>query len=112
MTKPDVLATGVGGEDVADLDLVAGHDDSIDQQFDELPPLFKGRVSETGRDPVAERLHGGRESQHLVEAGGLPAELGLLRGQGRTPSLDLGAAALVFREWDDAADVGLGEALE
>jgi hypothetical protein len=55
MTKTDVLALGAGGEDVADLDLVARHDDPIDEQFHQLSPLIGRGVLKAGGDPLAER---------------------------------------------------------
>jgi hypothetical protein len=56
MTKPDVLALGAGGEDVADLDLVARHDDPVDEQFHQLSPLIERGVLQAGGDPLAERF--------------------------------------------------------
>jgi hypothetical protein len=56
MTKTDVLALGAGGEDVADLDLVAGHDDAVDEQFHQFSPLIEGGVLKADGDPLAERL--------------------------------------------------------
>jgi hypothetical protein len=56
MTKTDVLALGAGGEDVADLDLVARHDDPVDEQFHQSSPLIEGGVLKAGGDPLAERF--------------------------------------------------------
>jgi hypothetical protein len=56
MTKTDVLALGAGGEDVTDLDLVALHDDPIDEQFHQSSPLIEGGVLKAGGDPLAERF--------------------------------------------------------
>jgi hypothetical protein len=78
MTKTDVLALGAGGEDVADLDLVARHDDPVDEQLDKLPSLIEGGGLEAGRDTLAERLQRGREPEHLVEPVGLAGEPPLL----------------------------------
>ena len=94
MTKTDVLALGAGGEDVADLDLVARHDDPVDEQLDQLPLLIEGGVLEAGRDPLAERLQRGREPERLVEPVGLAGEPPLLLGERRVSGPDLGAATL------------------
>jgi hypothetical protein len=56
MTKTDVLALGTGGEDVADLDLIARDDDPVDEQFHQLSPLIERGVLEAGGDPLAERF--------------------------------------------------------
>jgi hypothetical protein len=81
MTKPDVLALGAGGEDVANLDLVARHDDPVDEQFDQLPPLIEGGVPKAGGDPLAERLQRRREPERFVEPVGLAGEPPLLLGE-------------------------------
>ncbi len=112
MTKTDVLALGAGGEDVADLDLVVRDDDPVDQQLDELPLLLEAGVLKARRDPFAKRLQRGREAERLTEAVGFPGEPRLLFGESHAPRLDLGPAALVLRQWDDAAEVGLGQSLE
>lgn len=44
MTKPGVFATWTGGDDVADLDLVVGDHDPIDEQFHQLSSLLEGRA--------------------------------------------------------------------
>ncbi len=56
MTKADLLAPRAGGEDVADLDRVARHDDPVDEQLDQLPLLIEGGGLEAARDSLAERL--------------------------------------------------------
>ena len=67
MTKAHALAVGAQRDDVADLDLVVGDQDAIDQQLHQLALLGEVGVGQAGSDPLAER--GGR---------GCPAgELGL-----------------------------------
>jgi hypothetical protein len=112
MTKTDVLALEAGGEHVTNLDLVARHDDPVDEQFDQLPPLIEGGGLQAGRDSLAERFQRGREPERLVESVGLAREPPLLLGERRVPGRDLDAAALILGERDDAAEVGLGEPLE
>ena len=53
MTKTDLLAARTGRDDVADLDRLVGHDDAVDQQFDELALLREGSVGEPGLHAVA-----------------------------------------------------------
>jgi hypothetical protein len=78
MTKPDVLALGAGGEDVADLDFVARHHDPVDEQLDKLPLPIEGGGLQSGRDSLAERFQRGRQPERLVEPVGLAAEPPLL----------------------------------
>jgi hypothetical protein len=42
MTKREVGALRRGRDDVANLDIVAGHDDVVDEEFDQGAPLLKG----------------------------------------------------------------------
>ena len=109
MTKPDVLALGAGGEDVADLDLVVRDDDAVDEQLHQLPPLIEGRLLKSLRGPFAERLQRGRQPERLVEPIGFSGEPRLLLSEGRAPRLDLDATTLVLRQRDDAAEIGLGQ---
>lgn len=44
MTKAGVLAARGGGDDIADLDLVARDHHAVDEQFDQLPLLRERRV--------------------------------------------------------------------
>jgi hypothetical protein len=112
MTKPDVLALGGGLEDVADLDLVARHDDSVDEQFHQLSPLIEGGALKSGGDPLAERFQWRRQPERLVEPVGLAGEPPLLLGEWRVSDPDLAATTLILGERDDAAQVGLGQPLE
>src|SRR5262249_17745131 len=73
---------GGGGQDVADLDLVVGDDDAVDEQFGQLPPLGEGGGGQPGPDGLAEPLDpvGDRgEFQPLLGSG---LQLPLLGGQG------------------------------
>lgn len=56
LAKRAVRAFGGGRQDVADLDLVIGDDDAVDEQFGELPPLGEGGGGEAGPDGLAEAL--------------------------------------------------------
>ncbi|MDG3008407.1 hypothetical protein [Paludisphaera mucosa] len=112
MTKADVLAFIARGQDVADLDLVARDDHSVDQQFDQLPLPVERRRLEPGGDPPAERFERRRHAHDLVEAFRFPGEPGLLLGQGLLPRLQFPAPAAILFQWDDAAEVGLGQPIE
>jgi hypothetical protein len=112
MTKPDVFALRAGGEDVPDLDVVARHDDAIDQQLDQLPLPLEGGVPQPRRHPLAERRQRGGEAGRPAEACGLSGQPCLLLGQGRGPRLQLAAPAAVLRQRDDAPEVRLGQPLQ
>jgi len=56
LAKRAVRPLGGGREHVADLDLVAGDDHAVDEQFGEQPPLLEGCGGEPGPDGLAEAL--------------------------------------------------------
>jgi hypothetical protein len=58
MTKTHLLRGWGGRDHIADLYLLSSHHDAINQQLDELPFLFKGRLSEALLHPLAESFNG------------------------------------------------------
>src|SRR5580658_8945263 len=56
LAKGAVRPVGGSREHVADLDLVVGDDDAVDEQLGELPPLGEGGGGEPGADGLAECL--------------------------------------------------------
>jgi hypothetical protein len=80
LAKADGLGVRTGGDDIADLDVAIHHDDAIDEQFDQLAPLFEGRAGQTSLDALAERLDGLHHAGDLRLAIGLRRELLPLAG--------------------------------
>jgi hypothetical protein len=112
MTKTDMLAPLVRRDGVADLHLVPGDHDPVDQQFYQLPPLLERGSLQAGRDTPAEVLGGRHQPGDLAEPVRLPAQLFLLPGEGFLPPLQVGPTALVLGQRDDVPQVGLGHALQ
>jgi len=56
LAKRAVRPLGGGREHVADLDLVAGDDHPVDEQFGQQPPLAEGSGGQAGQDGLAECL--------------------------------------------------------
>lgn len=107
MAKTDVFVLRRRGNDVADFDLVVGDDHAIDQQLHELMPLLEGGRGAPALHARTELRHPGRHTRHLRLGG----ELTLLAREGLVPLIAVAAAALVFVERDDAAQVGVRQAL-
>lgn len=108
MTKTDEFALGGGREDIANLDITIGDDDAINQKFDQLTLLLKGRVFQTSLDTLTEVFHVRHQPGEFVLAlylGGQQLELVLKR----TLSLfHLLASSMVFDERNDTAQIGIG----
>jgi hypothetical protein len=75
MTKTQVLAGRGGGDHVTDLHLLAGDDNAINQQLNQLAFLLKGGLSQALLDALAKRLHGLDQSSQLVVASHAGLEL-------------------------------------
>jgi hypothetical protein len=57
MTKADMLARGTGGDHVVDLDITIGDNDAVNEKFNQLAALGKGRLGKTSLELLAEPLH-------------------------------------------------------
>jgi hypothetical protein len=57
MTKTQMLTGRGGGDHIADLHLLVGHDDAINQQLDQVPFLLKGGLSKSLLYPLAKGFH-------------------------------------------------------
>jgi putative transposase len=56
MAKPNVLAVGAGGQDVADLDRGIGDDHAVDQQQHELTALLEAGLGQSALHALAKRF--------------------------------------------------------
>ena len=56
LAKRPVRPVGEGWQGVADLDLIVGDDDTVDEQLGQLPPLGEGGGGQPGPDGLAEAL--------------------------------------------------------
>ncbi len=54
MTKTNLFRTGGGRDHIADLYLLVGHNDAINQQLHQKPSLFKGRLGQPVLHPFTE----------------------------------------------------------
>src|SRR2546426_2120300 len=79
MTKAHILASGGGGDHIADLHLLFRHDDAIDEQFNELSFLLKGSLSQSLLYPLAKGLDGLHHSCQFLMALNVCLELTYLR---------------------------------
>ena len=68
MTKTHVLGARTGRNHIANLDVVIGHDDPIDKQFDQLALLLESRRVEAGLYPPTEIFGMSHQPGHLVVA--------------------------------------------
>jgi hypothetical protein len=111
MTKPDGGTVAGGGEDVADLDIVVGDNDAINEEFDERSSLVEGRRMQTHphlRTEVLQRLGDCAEGDLLLCPG---IELPLLILQRLLPPREL--AVLLLKGWQgqDAGEIGIEQAV-
>ena len=82
VAKGPVWPVGGGGQDVADLDLVVGDDDAVDEQLGQLPPLGEGGGGQSAPDGMAEALDPVGDCGEFQPLLGSGLQLPLLGGQG------------------------------
>ena len=81
MTKGGVFPRRTGWQDVADLDLAVGDDDTINEQFDQLSALGEREVFQGRVDALAEGADSFRQFGHIDLALRLGIQLAQLLGQ-------------------------------
>jgi putative transposase len=106
MTKTDVFAARVSWDDIANFDLGIGHDNPVDQKFNQLTLLFEGGIDQPPLNAGAELLDGDGQSGDFLVAFGLGRELGLLFRQCLVTLRQVAAAPLILGQGDDGLQVG------
>ena len=111
LAKRAVRPVGGGREHVADLDLVVGDDDTVDEQLGQLPPLLEGSGVQPGADGLAEALDavGDGLQFEALPCGGV--QLALLGEQGGVPTVQVLTFAVEFGQGDDLGEVGVQQPL-
>jgi hypothetical protein len=107
LAKRAVRACGGGREQVADLDLVLGDDDPVDEQFGQLPSLRERGRGKSGPDGLAECLDAVGDGLQLQALAGGGVQLPLLGRQRGMAAVQFVAFALEFGQPDDLGEVGV-----
>jgi len=111
LAKRAVRACRRGREHVADLDLVVGDDDSVDEQFGQLPSLRERGRGKSGPDGLAECLDAVGDDLQLHALAGGGVQLALLGRQRGLAAVQFVAFALEFSQPDDLGEVGVQQPL-
>ena len=106
MTKARVLAARSGRDDVANLDRVIGHDDTVDEEFDQLAALLECGLGEAALDTPAEGRDGGQRLRQVDLLRDTRLEVAPLLLVGLAALVEIMPAALVFLARADALQVG------
>src|ERR1700683_453425 len=94
LAKGAVRPVGGSREHVADLGLVVGDDDAVDEQLGELPPLGEGGGGEPGADGLAECLDPVGDGAEFQPLPGRGIQLALLGEQGVAAAVQVLALAV------------------
>jgi hypothetical protein len=111
MTKTHVLTRGRGGDHRANLHIRVGDDDTVNEEFYELPSLLPGGLLEAALHAGAEgfdRLH---DPGHIVLPLGFGRELFFLARQRLKALLQPLAPPLILLQRHHLVEVGVREAL-
>ena len=82
MTKTGLFSFKTGGNDVANFHLFMGDDHTVNQQFNQLPLLLKGRLVQSLLHPMAKYLGAFNQLHNFYVLARLCGQLSLLSGQG------------------------------
>jgi Insertion element 4 transposase N-terminal/Transposase DDE domain len=111
LAKRAMRPVGGGREHVADLGLVVGDDDPVDEQFGQLPPLLEAGGGQPGPDGLAECLDAVGDGLEFEPLPGSSVQLVLLGEQRGVPPVQVLAFALGFGQPEDLGEVGVQEPL-
>ncbi len=106
------LAFRPNGDYVPDLDGVAGDDDAVDEQFQQLSLADEVCLLETVPHAPAERFGMGSKASGLVLAAGVVHELALLAIKCQQPGFGVAPTALILVQQHHAVKIGLREPLD
>lgn len=109
MTKTGVLPTRANRDDVANLDVVIGDNNAVDEQFDKLSPLDEGGACEACLDPVAKLLSPLHLGRHIQMACRLGFQVLVLLRQALALLLHRAAPPLILGERHHPAQIRLGQ---
>lgn len=105
LTKGGLFPFGVRRNDVANLHLAVGDDDSINEQFYQLPPLVKGEVGQGRFNPLAKSFDPPGESSHIDLLLDLHLQLAQLLRQAPLCLVEFAPFALEFVTPDNPSQV-------
>src|SRR6266545_5889744 len=110
MTKGGSFSRRTGWQDIPDLDLTVRDDDTIDEQFDQLPPLGEIQAVQGRVDALAEVADSFGQFGHIDLALRLRIQLAQLLRQSVLGLLHLLSFALEFVAANNLGQVGIQQA--
>ena len=111
MTKTDMLAARIGGDDVPYLHLLVGDDHPVDQQLYQPTSLLEGGIGKSSTHSLAEILYRTDHAGELRSLLRLRLQLPLLTRERLIPVLQISAPSLVLGQRDHLPEVRLGQPL-
>jgi hypothetical protein len=110
MTKTHLFTRWSGWDDVVNLDIRVGDDDTVNQELDELPLLLPGRLGEARAHTRAKRFHGLHDTGQVLLVARFRLKLGHLACHGMELVLQPLTPALLLLQWQHLVQIGFGEA--
>jgi len=111
LTKKNPLAGGGSGDHIADLHLLIGDHDAVNEQFNQLSFLLKSRLSQAELDTLTKRLNGLDLSRQFIMAPDAGFELTDLLSNSLQSMLQLLVPTLVLLQLEDTSQIGVRESL-
>ena len=112
MAKPYLFTLCAGGNDIANLDLAVGHDDSVNEQHHQLAFLLKRGMGQTLLHTVTKGINRMCDSSEFTLVLGFATQLLFLVGQRLQLLGQFLASALVFIQRNDRMQVGISQTVD
>jgi hypothetical protein len=110
MTKTQMLTARGGGDHIADLHLLIGHDDAINQQLDQLSFLLKSGLSKPLLDSLAKGLNGLYHTCQFIVSSNTDFQLTCLFSNALLSLFQFVPASLVFFQRKHSSQIGVSQA--
>ncbi len=110
MTKTKMLTGRGGGDHIADLHLLVGHDDAINQQLDQLSFLLKSGLNKSLLDSLAKGLNGLYHTCQFLVSSNADFQLACLFSKALLSLFQFVPASLVFFQRKDGRQIGVSQA--
>lgn len=109
MTKTQMLTARGGGDHIADLHLLVGHDDAINQQLDQVPFLLKSGLSKSLLYSLAKGFHRLYHTCQCIVSSDTDFQLACLFSNALLSLFQFKPAPLVLFQRKHRSQIGIGQ---
>jgi hypothetical protein len=112
MTKTGVFTFGTGGDHISDLNIALRDNNPVDQEFHQLPLLFKAGIRQSAPHTLTELFHRCNQGRSLIVTVHLCDQLRFLVSKGLYFLLHFTPTTLVFRQRNHLSQIRFGQSVK